>query len=742
MTKENEAAASHIPLLSQVPFLQNAEEAELEHLAKGTLVRHYSRSEKITAQDDFGHSMYILVSGSVSLHATRNDGAKISFSTLTRTGEFFGEEALLGRGIRLVDAIAESDTVLLEVEQRKFALLARRTEGAIESLESTYHQRAVSIFIQMHPYLSMLPMEVATGLCRSATMSTFEKDELPCRQNDPATHVMLVADGVLKAVRSGSDGRLSVLAYFNSGEVVGAHDPAFRPYDLVALGKVELVSFPKQTFDQLEFSAPEVYARFGKDRMSRQGMMESAGKTIFGSAEALLQEGMEVESLLIIDLDRCVRCGNCVRACHTRHQYTRLDRRGPIFRRRKSLTSKEHEHLLIPSSCRHCRDPECMIGCPTGAIERHPNGEVEINGNCIGCDNCARKCPYGNITMRPIPESEQKDNIVKQAIKCNLCREYEYSNCVHECPRGALLRVNPMEHFDEVAMLLAADQDSEGVSSSSKRVIPKRASRPKTILVLSTLLLLLGSGTISTLYTLAPQPYLASSGLGLLFGIIAASCLFLALFLGARKRLSNHGLGRLEGWTQFHMVIGALGFVASLAHADFSVTGIATTALMLLFLLEVLTGITGQILYSQIPKILTNLEKHSKAKLIEDLYDERKQLKEGIQEIIFREPNSVKDLAKTLSKWAGSPRKRFRRKFDSQQHKEKLIANLQLPPPLLRHQSSIERLLSDYCVLADVKAQIKLHLALKRWLVVHLIIAAALTTFLLGHIATMVPIIW
>tara|TARA_R110002096_G_scaffold299503_6_gene494220 strand:- start:140298 stop:142535 length:2238 start_codon:yes stop_codon:yes gene_type:complete len=741
-THETGATAPHVALLSQVPFLSAASSEVLENLAENTLVRRYVANEPISQQEEFGHSMFILVSGRVSLHAVRSDGISIPLGTLTRPGEFFGEEALLGRGIRLATSVADTETILLEVEQRKFALLARKTSGASDALQHTYHQRSISTFIQMHPYLSQLPAQQATRLIAGATMANYQKDELPVRQGDAASHVMLIADGVLKALRATDDGRLSVLAYFNSGDVVGSHDPPQRPYNLTALGKAEVIFIPKAAFDELEFTAPQVYARFGKDRMSRTGIMENAGKTIFGSAEALFQEGMEVESLLIIDLDRCVRCGNCVRACHTRHEYTRLDRRGPIFRRRKSLESKEHEHLLIPSSCRHCRDPECMIGCPTGAIARHPNGEVEINENCVGCDNCARKCPYGNITMRPIPEAEQKDNIVKQAIKCNLCRGYKYSNCVHECPRGALLRVNPLEHFDELALVLAADQDREGQGSSSRRKVPKRSSRPMTTLVVSALLLLLCAAGITTAHLLAPESYSASTPLGLGFGIAAAACIVFALMLGARKKLSNHGLGRLESWTQLHMTFGGIGFVAALAHADYGVAGIGTTLLMLLFAVEVITGIAGQLLYTIVPKLLTHLEKAGNSKLIEDLYDERNELREGLREILIKQPAEVRAFAPRLRKLAGAPRRRYRRSFDGTEHRNALLANLPLQEHLLHHQAILERVLSDECKLADTVAQIRLHRVLKHWLFVHLATSAALVTVLILHIVTMLPIVW
>jgi cGMP-dependent protein kinase 2 len=117
--------------------------------------------------------------------------------------------------------------------------------------------------------------------------------------------------------------------------------------------------------------------------------------------------------------------------------------------------------------------------CPTGAITRDVNGEVVIHDSCIGCGNCARRCPYGNISMAEVrseeelekqqtgapsigaylkfwrtPENEpmmheiEKDNrkaVVRRiAVKCDLCQEYNYNHgCVHNCPYSAIERMDP-----------------------------------------------------------------------------------------------------------------------------------------------------------------------------------------------------------------------------------------------------------------------------------------------------------
>jgi Fe-S-cluster-containing hydrogenase component 2 len=154
---------------------------------------------------------------------------------------------------------------------------------------------------------------------------------------------------------------------------------------------------------------------------------------------------MEAQSLLVLDLERCTRCDQCVRACADAHEgVTRLVREGLRF-----------DHYLVATSCRQCRDPLCMVGCPVGSIRRRNSLEVIIEDWCIGCGLCARNCPYGNITLHPFtiqtPDPLNTRRMVptvrKKATGCDLCLDQQEPSCVYACPHDAAHRVEPLQFF-------------------------------------------------------------------------------------------------------------------------------------------------------------------------------------------------------------------------------------------------------------------------------------------------------
>src|SRR5262249_58983966 len=124
------------------------------------------------------------------------------------------------------------------------------------------------------------------------------------------------------------------------------------------------------------------------------GRRRAAAPKVLSAQEELIETGLvDATNLLVMDMDLCVRCGNCSLACHKVHGRSRLVRRGIHVTRLKSLKSRTEQSVLAPQVCMHCKDPECLTGCPTGAIGRFLGGwSRTVPESCHGLRGVARLC--------------------------------------------------------------------------------------------------------------------------------------------------------------------------------------------------------------------------------------------------------------------------------------------------------------------------------------------------------------
>jgi hypothetical protein len=98
------------------------------------------------------------------------------------------------------------------------------------------------------------------------------------------------------------------------------------------------------------------------------------------------------------------------------------------------------------------------------------------------------------------------------------------------------------------------------------------------------------------------------TALGLTLGFAALALILLLLVYGVRKRAYRSRLGRMETWLQSHVYLGLLSAVVVLLHSGFRFEDkLAVTAFVVL-LLVVLTGLVGAILYTTVPRLLTEVE--------------------------------------------------------------------------------------------------------------------------------------
>ncbi len=98
---------------------------------------------------------------------------------------------------------------------------------------------------------------------------------------------------------------------------------------------------------------------------------------------------------MVIDLTKCTGCSGCQMACKAENATPP----GVTWARLEWLevgSFPSAHHVAVPAACMHCREPECLQACPTGATYKRDDGIVAVNSElCIGCRSCMIACPFG-----------------------------------------------------------------------------------------------------------------------------------------------------------------------------------------------------------------------------------------------------------------------------------------------------------------------------------------------------------
>ncbi len=385
-----------------------------------------------------------------------------------RDGALFGELAALGRVPRTATVFADGAAECLEIRWQGLRELRRYDGDWRRRIDETYRKNALSAHlseVQMFAGLDEATLRRVADRTLFETYGTFEwhmdykrlrEQSQAGPENEPTiAHAGDYPDGLL-LIRAGF-ARVSTamgngyrtLTYLGAGDEYGMNE-LYRSWageevdgletTLTALGYVDVLRIPTDVLEE------HVFPKLTQAPASRlEGIQERPLKNDAFTEWTVAHRFINGTEAMLIDLDRCVRCDDCVRACASAHGGNpKFVRHGRVF-----------DHWMMANACMHCADPVCMIGCPTGAIHRDlATGMVVVNDDtCIGCATCANACPYDNIRMveirdldeRPVVDPNTQQPIVK-ATKCDYCAGLPGGPaCVRACPHDAMERVDVRE---------------------------------------------------------------------------------------------------------------------------------------------------------------------------------------------------------------------------------------------------------------------------------------------------------
>ncbi|MBV1861647.1 MAG: cyclic nucleotide-binding domain-containing protein, partial [Nannocystaceae bacterium] len=598
----------------------------------------------------------------------------------------------------------------------------------------------------------------------------FRRSEHIFRVGDDSPTMFIVLEGTVQLQeKNGDDTRIA--AYLTKGDFFGENDVmAKRPRKraAVAQGECRVLAISSRVFRTLAQSNGALLRQLQRTNLERRDAHQSiVGGAVVDHANSTrhvfedLYQLQMASSLLTIDQDLCVRCGHCTWTCSNVHGVARIVRRGDKSLVKLQIAGRDEgaRNLMLPNSCQHCRNPICMVDCPTAAIGRDRDGEIYIRDElCTGCSNCAKACPWDNIQMAPRPKGlpvapslspgpGRAEPVVAPsslAVKCEQCREYAAPACVSACPTEALLRVDPTTDFRDVATLLRSPVERRAKRSAVERV---NAAWPWALGVMG----VVGGARLAT------GSFLSSlGGAGLVTGLAAGLGMLVVTAYAVPKRFPKVWLKRkaagsgsgaksrtlarskLRRYLSVHtgsavVLCGVIGL-----HTQMRIPNNVAGATALTFWLTCMLGIFGMVVYRRIPEALTRLER--KGLLPEDFEGEARRLKERLPQLLSElEPGVAGAVQPLIGVYMRSPASSVGlvlsgRSLGEEEAKLLREVSARVPPSHRGGEAGIEEVIRCAVGTRAMPARVWLTRFLRAWLPLHMVGTALLLSFLVLHI--------
>jgi tetrathionate reductase subunit B len=184
---------------------------------------------------------------------------------------------------------------------------------------------------------------------------------------------------------------------------------------------------------------------------------------------------------MLVDTEKCVDCGDCVKACneengltaasHENHELTDSQ----WIRMVKLSNNSTGKVTSLPMMCQHCESPPCVDVCPTGASFKREDGIVLVDRHiCIGCRYCMMSCPYKarsfvhEVLTDQVPHMPRGKGTVEA---CTLCMHKVDNN------EGTTACVEACTSAGHDALLFGDLNDKNSTISTTLKKVSSRAIR-------------------------------------------------------------------------------------------------------------------------------------------------------------------------------------------------------------------------------------------------------------------------
>jgi Fe-S-cluster-containing dehydrogenase component len=212
---------------------------------------------------------------------------------------------------------------------------------------------------------------------------------------------------------------------------------------------------------------------------------------------------------MVIDLDRCTGCGDCMVACAAENNVPpaapdATPRTGitwlRVYRVNNGASFPENRTAFIPMLCQQCgHHTPCAAVCPQNAVESDASTGIvdQMPQRCLGCRYCMAACPYHAryfnwwdpvwpAGMEKALNPEVSPRMRGVVEKCNFCHG-RYHAAKQKAAAAGKEDLDPADYVPACVAACPAQAIAFGDLDDSRSEVARRSAEPESFRILEKL---------------------------------------------------------------------------------------------------------------------------------------------------------------------------------------------------------------------------------------------------------------
>ncbi|MBF8251575.1 MAG: cyclic nucleotide-binding domain protein [Deltaproteobacteria bacterium] len=218
-TVEEEKGTGKKPSVPRTPLFSDLTADELAYVSEQVEVLQVQAGSTLFKEGDPGDSLFIITHGEINILSQNSKGEEVEVARL-KDGDFFGEFAFFSNSKRQADAVASSETELLELTRETLIDVTQKYPRVKEVLISFYKNRVVDKLMVTSQLFRSLGPKDRMQILQKLSYQTFEPGALIIQEGCTGDYLYLIKSGGAD-ITTWRDDQEMLLATIGEGEFFG-----------------------------------------------------------------------------------------------------------------------------------------------------------------------------------------------------------------------------------------------------------------------------------------------------------------------------------------------------------------------------------------------------------------------------------------------------------------------------------------------------------------------------------------